>query len=116
MLLEQQEVAVLVELLDVGVGHRRERRAVGYCDRRVELGGRLNEHLVDLLKAPLDRLQKQLALGAEQAEHVRLGDPDPARDPVDGRPVQARLRELVDRCLDQRVPALGGRDALTRLL
>ena len=73
----------------------------------------LRERLRDALEAALDRSEEQLTLAAEQAEHVRLRDADAPRDPVDRRAVQAAVRELVHGRLDQRVPALGGRDALT---
>ena len=83
-------------------------RSPGRTPRR-----RLVNVSVDQLEAALDRRQEQLALVAEQAEHVRLCDADAPRDPVDGRAVQPAVGELVDRRLDQRVPALGRRDALT---
>ncbi len=58
------------------------------------------------LEAALDRGDEQLALGAKQAEHVRLRDADAPRDLVDGRAMEAAVGELVDRRLDERVPAL----------
>ena len=112
-MLEHQVVAVGGEQLDVGVAHRGEHVGVRRCGGRVELVGGACEGLRDALEAALDRGEEQLALAAEQAEHVRLRDADLPGDPVDGGAVQAAVRELVDRRLDQRVPALGGRDALT---
>ncbi len=73
-----------------------------------------SEHLLHPLEAPLDGGQEQLALAAEQAEHVGLSDADLPRDPVHRRSVQPAVGELVDGGIDQRIPALGGRDALTR--
>ena len=65
-------------------------------------------------KVALDRRQEQLALAGEETEHVGLRDTHPSGDPRNGGAVQATVRELVDRRLDQRVPALGGGDALAR--
>jgi hypothetical protein len=39
---------------------------------------------------------------------------DPPGDPIDRSPVQPAVRELVYGGIDQRIPAFGRRDALTR--
>jgi hypothetical protein len=82
---------------------------------RLEVGRRAGERLPHQLKTALDRGQKQLLLRAERAEHERLRHAHAARDAIDRGAVQAGVGELVHGRIDERLPALDGRDALAIL-
>ena len=100
---------------------RRSCRSPSACLRRLPRalpvearGGFVEEHR-DLVEAAADGGEEEVALGREEAEDVGLGDADVGGDRRDLRPLQSAVGEVVDGGLDQRVPALGCRDALARL-
>jgi hypothetical protein len=109
--LEHEQVAIRLQALHVHLRHRHHHPRLAFPLRcqdggRVVLLSGLCEQLDRQVEAALDRGDEQLTLGAEQAEHVRLRDADAPRDPVDWSAVKSGVGELVDRRLDQRVPAL----------
>jgi hypothetical protein len=115
LVLEHQIVAVGVQQLEVGGTHGAQDVAPGERGLRGISGGRSGERVRDEVECAGNGRLKQLLLRAKEAEDVGLGNADLASDPIDRRPMQASVGELVHRGLDQRVPALGGRDARTRL-
>ena len=96
LVLEHQVVAVGGEQLHVRVPHRLQGvLAVGGPAPLAVLGGGALERAGDPFEGALQRREEQLALVAEQREHVRLGHPDAARDALHRGAVQAAVGELV---------------------
>jgi hypothetical protein len=73
--------------------------------------GGVAELLLDALGAVLDGGDEQRLLGAEQADHVRLGDTGEAGHLIGGGAGVAAGRERCDGCRDQLVVALFGGEA-----
>src|SRR5512133_4002494 len=99
--LHQQQRAIGHEV-GVGRAHRGQRALVA------GVGGRGAKRLPDALAAALDGGQEEPRLGADEAERVGLRDPDVVGDRAHGRAVQARLGEVLDGGLHERLAALGG--------
>ncbi len=114
-MLEHQIVAVRVQELHVRVTHREQDIRILDRDAGVVLRRDVGERLLHQVKAALDRGQEELLLGTEEAEHVGLRHANSPCYPVDGGAVEPAEGELVHGCLDERVPALGSRDALARV-
>ncbi len=110
-------IAIVQEQLLVGAAHGLQRvLAVNWPAPGAIVLGRVPERVGDSLEAAFDRGDEQLALAGKEAEHVRLGDADPACDPIDRRSVQTRPRELVDSRRDQLLAPLGGWNPAPRRL
>ncbi len=109
LVLEHQVVAVAGEQLHVGAAHRLQGvLAVGGRAPLAVVGGGALEGVGDPFEAALQRGEEQLALVAEEREHVRLGHPHAAGDALHGGAVQAAVGELVHGGRDQRLAALRG--------
>ncbi len=109
VVLEHQIVAIVVQQRLIAAAHRLQRiLAVGRAATRGVVRGGVAEHLRDHLEAAIERGQEQLQLGAEEREHIGLGDADALRDALHRGAVQPAVRELVHGGRDQLLAALGG--------
>src|SRR5262249_45351052 len=96
-----------------------EQTGIGARDRLERLVallalGRLPERLERDLRAAVDGRDEQILLRSEQPEEVRLRDAGATGDGVGRRAVEALVRELGERRLDDLLPALLRRLPLSR--